>query len=226
MPYFPPIQQDQYPATDETQCLEIIIPAGDEFKALLAGLMVAAADVNSYADPASAAAEGQAAIWDEAYSQIDWNGCMPQLTSNQSRFTLWHRWAQIAVGNALQVNVGDTTLITNHYCRQSTAAAGDETYQDLWLAAGDYAMRVLYYRLTTNGKCSFIFQNQNTLEQITPLSAQDLSGSTLANQVLSATFTITDPGHWRMYTHVTAGGASSGGFFVPLIFTEVWKTAD
>jgi len=72
MPFFPPIQQDQYPATDETQCLQIRIPAGDEFKALLAGLMVAAADVRNYADPDSAQADGLAAIWDQAYSEIDW----------------------------------------------------------------------------------------------------------------------------------------------------------
>jgi len=72
MPYFPPIQQEQYPATDETQCLQIFIPAGDEFKALLAGLMVAASDVNNYANPLSAEADGLAAIWDNAYSQIDW----------------------------------------------------------------------------------------------------------------------------------------------------------
>jgi len=77
MPYFPPIQQDQYPATDEVQCVTIYIPAGDEFKALLAGLISLAANIMNYANPESAQTDGLAAVWDEAYSYNDWSGCIP-----------------------------------------------------------------------------------------------------------------------------------------------------
>jgi len=84
VPFLPPIQQDQYPATGDTQCIEVIIPDGDEFKALLAGLIALASNVQNYQDPESAQADGLAAIWDEAYSLIDWEGCkvidgMPQI---------------------------------------------------------------------------------------------------------------------------------------------------
>lgn len=75
MPTFAVIQQDQYPATDETQCIQIIIPAGDEYKALLAGLMSLAANIDNYAEPDSVQAEGISTIWQDATASIIWDAC-------------------------------------------------------------------------------------------------------------------------------------------------------
>lgn len=75
MPTFAVIQQDQYAATDDTQCIQIIIPAGDEYKALLAGMLQLPGNPLNYASPESAQAEGVAAAWDDAIAAIDWSGC-------------------------------------------------------------------------------------------------------------------------------------------------------
>lgn len=226
MPFIPALKSEQYPATDEVQCITVYIPAGDEFKALLAGLINIATEPQNYDDPDSAQTDGLQAVWDTAYNLIDWTGCiMPAQLSNQSRVSFWHRFADIEVGNGFQVVV-DTNLLFNHYARQNTAAVGDETSQRVWLAAGDYAMRVLYFRLANNGKISFIFQYQPTLAQVTPISGVDISGTTLANQVLSATFTLTESGEYKMFTHITATGAAGAGAFAALTLTEVWKTSD
>lgn len=75
MPFFAVIQQDQYPATDETQCIGVIIPAGDEYKALLAGMLNFPADPLNYAEPDTPQAEGVAASWSDAIATIDWTGC-------------------------------------------------------------------------------------------------------------------------------------------------------
>jgi hypothetical protein len=218
--------QERYAATDQVRCISIYVPDDDSYLPLLAGLLSLPGYQTNYQDPESAQAEGVAAVWRDAYILTDWSRCVPpSTTSNQSRVSLWHRWANIVSGNAFQIVV-DTNLLFNHYARQNTAAVGDETSQDVWLSAGDYAMRVLYYRLANNGKISFIFQHQETLDQVTPISLVDISGTTLANQVLSATFTLTETGMYKMFTHIGAVGAAGAGAFAALIMTEVWKTAD
>jgi len=80
VPSLPVIRSEQYPATDETQCVTVYIPSGDEYKALLAGLYSLAINPANYDEPDSAQVDGLTAIWDNAYSLIDWTGCiMPEL---------------------------------------------------------------------------------------------------------------------------------------------------
>jgi len=226
MPFFPPIQQEQYPATDETQCIEIKIPAGDEFKALLAGLMVSASDVNNYADPLSPAADGLAAIWDQAYSEIDWTGCMPpSLTGNQTRVSLWHRWTQVTTGNPIGT-VFDVSQLWGHYARQNTPADGDDGYQDVWLSAGEYEIRVLYLRSTNSAKLTVVFQYQPDSSQVVAINQADLYGTLAYNQVVTEQFTLTESGHYRVYFVANGKNASSSSFFILLTETEIWKTAD
>lgn len=147
MPYFPVIQQDQYPATADTQCLQIIIPAGDEFKALLAGLIVSASDVNNYADPSSAAADGLAAVWDQAYSEIMWNACpVPEdVMLNIDLFCC----------NG-SVNAGTPTYSANAvlpfgYSLFSDTTASRYISNPVWLKSGDYAYSGWYAKNTSSG---------------------------------------------------------------------------
>lgn len=214
MPYFPPIQQDQYPATDETQCIEIIIPAGDEFKALLAGLMVAAADVNSYADPESAAAEGQAAIWDEAYSQIDWNGC--PVEGIQTSITLLHSFAEVVSGNALQL-VLDAAQAYSTYNRQNTAANADRTRYWMKLAPGDYTFKMLHLKGATNGIVHIVLFSFPGDDDVAIATSLDLyNASTLRNQLYEVGFTVNVDALYHLDIFVDGKNASSSSFHVPI----------
>lgn len=218
--------QERYAATDQVRCISIYVPDDDSYLPLLAGLLSLPGYQTNYQDPESAQAEGVAAVWRDAYIQTDWSPCVtPSMTGNQTRVSLWHRWAQIAVGNPLQIVV-DATMLFNHYVRQNTAAIGDETYQDVWLPAGEFEIRCLHLRAVVNGQLTVIVQNVDTLDQVTPISAVDLFGTTLANQVVTGNFSLDEPGHYRVYTHVPGKNASSSGFFIPLVMSEIWKTAD
>lgn len=226
MPTIAQFNQDVYAATDAVRCISIYIPDDDSYLPLLAGLLSLGGTVTSYIDPQSVQAEGVAGVWRDAYILTDWSRCVtPQEATAQSRVTLWHRWAQISSGNALQIVV-DPAQLFNHYVRQNTPANGNETYQDVYLNSGEYDMRVLYQRATGGGKVSWIFQNQDSLTQVVAINQQDLSGATQANSVLTASFTLTESGLWRMFTIVQAAGATGAGFFAPLICTEVWKTGE
>src|SRR5688572_5688301 len=161
----------------------------------------------------------------EAQNEIMTTEIPPPMQGLQSRITFWHRWAQISSGNALQIVV-DATQMFNHYVRQNTAASTDETYQDVWLPPGGYEIRLLYFRAVVNGKISVVFQHAETLDQVAPISVVDLSGATQANSVQTASFTLTETGLYRVYWIVSGAGASTGGFFLPIICTEVWRTSD
>lgn len=218
--------QDRYAATSAVRCIQVFIPDDDSYMPLLAGLLSLPGYVANYQDPESSQAEGVATVWLDAYVLTDWSACVtPEQATAQSRVTFWHRWAQISAGNALQIVV-DPAQIFNHYVRQNTPALSNETYQDAYLNSGHYQMRVLYQRATGGGKVTWLFQNQDSLTQVTAINQQDLSGATQANSVLTASFDLTESGLWRMYTIVQAAGATGAGFFAPIICTEVWKTGE
>jgi len=206
MPYFPPIQQEQYPATDETQCINVIIPAGDEFKALLAGLIVEAADVNNYADPSSAAADGQAAIWDEAISQIDWTGCaviegMPQI----DLFTI--NAVPLAGAGALTYNASASLPFGYSMSNASTTLFGME--QNVYLRAGEYEYDG-WSSLTTNGGNTdvAITDGASVIDTIISNLAQ---GGAFGTRVHSTgTFTIPDDAFYKVVAANNGTGAGAG----------------
>jgi len=212
MPYFPPIQQDQYPATDETQCLQIIIPAGDEFKALLAGLMVSAADVNNYADPSSAAADGLAAIWDQAYSEIDWTGCpviynFPTIDlfafMNSNSGGTWTYTAQATqpFGFFMQ---GPTSL---------PSSSGHRIRCAFRAPAGDYAYTGVYFATTLSGIATIDLTRSNGATVVTNiLSSVDLYGASVRT-IITGTFTIPSDGDYEIQVKTgTTKNGSSGGY--------------
>jgi len=206
VPYQPPIQQDQYPATDEVQCIQIFIPAGDEFKALLAGLMVTAADPNNYADPESAAADGQAAIWDTAYSQIDWNGCvsvegMPTI----DLFTI--NATPLAGAGALTYNANTGLPFGYSMSNASTTLYGME--QPVWLRAGEYAYDG-WSSLTTNGGNTDvgITDGASVIDTIISNLAQNGAFGTRVHS--TGTFTVPADGFYKMVAANNGTGAGAG----------------
>lgn len=74
MPIIPPFLEGNYPDTDDTQCIQIYIPAGDEYKWLLAGLMRLPGSEFNYQNPDSAEALAQAQVWRDAYKLTDCGG--------------------------------------------------------------------------------------------------------------------------------------------------------
>jgi len=214
VPFFPPIQQEQYPATDETQCIQVKIPAGDEFKALLAGLMVSASDVNNYADPLSPAADGLAAIWDQAYSEIDWNGC--PMEGIQNNTTLLHSFAQVVAGNALQQTL-DAACLYATYTRQNTPAVNDRVRYWMRLAAGDYTMKILHLRGTTNGIADIYLFAYPSGDDVVITTGWDLyNAATVRNVFTQFSFTVVNSAFYNLDFVTTGKNASSSSYHIPI----------
>lgn len=219
--------QDKFTATDQTRCIAIRVPDDDSYLPLLAGLLALPSYAKNYQDPDSDQAQGVADIWRDAYIETDWEGCMPPTESgNQTRVSFWHRLTNVTTGNALQI-VYDTSQFHSHYARQNVAAVGDDNYQDVWLPAGQYQIRVLCLRNTSCGRLSVFFQYQPDLSTVTAMSAVEmyLAGSQY-NSVLTGSFALTKSGQYRVFWQVPSKIAASSGYNAYLTVTDVWKTAD
>lgn len=150
---FAQIRQDEYPATDETQCIAVHIPAGDEYKALLAGFIAMLTDVNNYLDPESAQADGIAATFDEGYSLTNWDGCGVPPECNEMNSNIWLMPDRASVtSGALIAWVSDTLSSLGGYFQQSPGLTADAYRWDFYLASGKYNIDMLYFRNTGNGK--------------------------------------------------------------------------
>lgn len=142
--------------------------------------------------------------------------------SEQGRTTIWHRLGIVLAG-AANTHVLDANQLYGHYVRQNPATILDSTYQDIWLAAGDYAFDVLYVRVSTAGKLRLTLEYQDDGSDTIIVSSGDLSGATAYNQHLNGNFTLTESGYYRLYTNVQAAGGS-GGFFLPVTCVDIWRT--
>lgn len=219
-----PIAAD-YETPSGVSCVQVYTPDDLDHLPLLQG-MLATLTKPEFWDGSEADRVQRAYLWEVAWAATDWSGCVtPSEAGQQGRVTLWHRWTNVTTGNALQINV-DATQLWGHYCRQNTAAVGDDNYQAVYLPAGDYEIRVLYMRLTNNGNLTVTFQHKPDDAQTTALSAVNLYGTTLANQVVTGSFTLTDNGLYHVYFQCPSKNASSSGFALPLTVTEIWKTGD
>jgi hypothetical protein len=63
------------------------------------------------------------------------------------------------------------------------------------------------------------------MSQVAPLSQVDLYGTTLANQTVSGTFTLTKSGYYKIYFIANGKNTSSSGYNLPLTVTEIWRTS-
>ena len=218
--------QDAYPATDEFQCIQVYLPAGDEYKWVLAGLMNIASRESSYLDPESAQAEGVAQLWRDAYLMTDWSGCMPPSEAGaQTRVTFFSRFDEnLSIG--ARTYVPDLNQPFGHYMTTTTPSIGDEVGQRVWLPAGDYEANLLYVRLTTGCKLDLIAQYEPDLSQVVIMNNFDMSGATLRNQIHSANFTLTQAGNYLFSWKAAAAGDTAAGFQMAITATDIYKVTD
>lgn len=223
MPYFAAIRQDEYPATDELQCIAVHIPAGDEYKALLAGFIAFLSNVSSYEDPESAQADGIAAVFDEGYAQTNWDGCgvPPECEHVDSEITIFPGNMTVVAGNPI-VNQVNTSARNNYLSQQSPNINGNSRRTYRQMAAGVWEWR-LTASTVANG-CSLTFQviaSDGTI--LTPGILNLRTAGTVFNTVFSGTFTLPSDGNTQIYFGVGAG--STGGFVDFLQYLEMWRTS-
>jgi len=207
---FAQIRQDDYPATDELQCIAVHIPAGDEYKALLAGFIALLTDIRSYVDPDSAQADGIAAVFDEGYAQTNWDGCgiIPECQQMNSNIILYPDRASVTSG-AVPGWVAQTGSTLGGVWLPAPALTGDSMRWDFYLAAGQYNIDMIYQRATNNGKGDLKIYD-DTLTLITTI-AIDLRGAAAFNQVSGGSFDNPTSGRIRVEWNGT--GASSGSSY-------------
>jgi len=225
MPFVQPIRQDEYPATDELQCIAVHIPAGDEYKALLAGFIALLTDVYSYDDPESFQADGIAATFDEGYSLTNWDGCNnpPECLNMNSLITLFPSNAAVKTGNAL-VLVVDATARINSYWQQNPSASTDKFSWDVWMDRGLYSFRWTYMRTTGSAIINLQISDAGGVAENT---SWDMYGTTLANQVFTGSFTLTEGGQTEIGMLVNGRNASNTTAYLNrTVMLEIWKTAD
>lgn len=221
MPYFSPIISDQYPATDETQCIDLIIPAGDEFKALVFGMLNKLTDVNNYDDPDSAQSEGLAAIWSDALYQSTWGNCMENTQSANNSLIVFADEFEIDTGGSNLLTIS-TSQMHNFYVRQSPSENGDirEVYR--YMVAGDWKCRLIAVKTISSGK--ILPQIQDADGNITVLTERDLYGSAAFNQAYEDTFTLAVSGLTRLIIGLNGKNTSSSDYDANLTSWAFWRT--
>jgi hypothetical protein len=224
MPYFAPIRQDEYPATDELQCIAVHIPAGDEYKALLAGFIAFLTDVYSYEDPESAQADGVAAVFDEGYAQTNWDGCdQPPECEPMSSETLLLLDTAVIVSGAAQVWTADSAQSMAGYWIQGAGATGDAFFWDRYLASGAWYFEMTYVRNTNQGKADFYISNSLTGTVIATV-AVDQYGTLARNMVATLSATLPENGLYRITVEGTGKNAASSGFLRAISRVSGWRS--
>lgn len=216
--------QDAYPATDEVQCIKVYIPAGDEYKWLLAGLIRLPAMTSSYQDPDSAQADGVADSWLNAYDLTDWEGCgtPPECMHVESEITIFPGNMTVVAGNPI-VNTVNTSARGNFISQQSPNANGNQRSTTRYMAAGTWQYRLT--AVTQAAGCNLTFQviaSDGTI--LTPGVLNLRTAGAVFNAVFSGTFDLPVDGETTIYFGVGAG--STGGFADLLQLLEMWRTDD
>lgn len=220
MPYSGTIVSEQYPATDETQCLSILIPAGDEFKALAYGLLNKATLPNSYDDPDSAQTEGLCAVWDNALYLTDWNACMENTQSANNSLFLTAGDFDVDSGGA-NTFVGASGQPMGGYWWQTSFAPGDAIDCYRYMVAGDWTLRFMCQRGAAGGK--FLPQVIDVDGNINVLTEVDLYLATSqAAYSVDRSFTLSVSGLARIYIGNNSNVA--GRNRIPLSYVSMWRT--
>ena len=221
MPYVPPIISDQYTATDATQCINLVIPDGIEYKMLAFGLLNRACEVDNYDDPDSAQSEGLAAIWSDALTDTDWNNCMENTQSANNSMLLFADEFTIDTGNGNLI-VMTTSQAHGFYVRQSTSANGDVREAYRYLVAGEWKSRILTGKTVSSGK--MLPQIQDADGNITVLTERDLYGAASYNNYYEESFTLAVSGLTRLIIGTNGKNGSSSGYDVNVTLWSLWRT--
>lgn len=221
MPTIAPIRSDQYPATDEVQCVTVYIPAGNEFKALLAGLYNVATEPQNYDDPDSAQTDGLCAVWDTAYNMIDWGGCNVTVEGVQSQLSLWTRFARNNFAPVYQFNLNQPFA---HYLQQPSVGLVNQYFAwDVYLTIGTWNLECLYVRQANSGIASIGTINNSTGIETVHVT-QDMNGSFLLNQAATTSFTITESRGYSLFVQVKTKSGASGGYLMGVTGVNLWRS--
>jgi len=223
MPFFQAIRQDEYPATDETQCIAVHIPAGDEYKALLAGFIAFLTDINSYQDPESAQADGVAATFDEGYSLTNWDGCgvPPECEQMSTSVILLPDMASVTSG-ATPAWVVNTSASLGGYWQASPALTGDALFWQFFLSPGRYNLDMTYNRTTANGKVDL--KTYDPDGNLVSTISVDMRGAAQLNTVAGGSFDMPIGG--RVKLEFQGNGTTGATFFRPFQRIVINKYAD
>jgi len=222
MPGFAVIREEQYTATSDTQCIQVIIPAGDEYKHLLNGMLTLPGNVANYADPLSVQAEGVAAAWNDAIALIDWENCMEPSEIFSSRIVLWGAEMTVTHGNAYAWNSNNSQWL-NGVWRQAAAAINDESQAHFAVPRG-------IYRLDFVGmKSSICGQQQITWNGTAfPAVIDWYNSTTVVNQTVQPGYDITlnDDAGLTINSKMTGKNASATDYQLMLSWMKIRRTGD
>lgn len=221
MPNIAQFREDQYPATDELQCITVYIPAGDEFKWLLAGLLRLPTLTSSYLTPDSEQADGLAAVWADAYQQTDWSNCLNVDQTADNSLIIFADNLTVDTGNALQIVISSTQR-HNFYVRQNASILGQITEVERYMTNGVWNYRLTAVKSTNSGIS--IMQVVDPDGTITTVFTQDFyQVGGMANFTLTGTFTINNPGKVKFSFGTTGKNTSSTGYDLLLTCLELWR---
>jgi len=204
LPYIAPIKSEQYPATDETQCITVYIPAGDEFKALLAGLYNIATEPQNYDDPDSAQTDGLQAVWDTAYNLIDWEGCVEVSKVQVDCFAL------NGAANTGSLTYNASASLPFGYAMSTDNASGRAILHGIWLESGTYSYSG-WSSLTTNGGNTDVRIENLSQGLVTAIQTGIAQNGTFGNRINTiGGFSITTAGLYYITARNNGTGAGSG----------------
>lgn len=217
-------REEQYPATDEMQTILVYIPAGDEFKYLLAGLMRLPGVDENYQGADEEQVAGLAEIWREAYETTDWSEGVPIPDAWRSNeVNCWVHEAAVIAGNPLAVSAL-TTQFHNVIGLQNTPTINSKLRWLRYMAAGSWSFSYLYRRLT-NGGVIDIYVTPPVGSTVVALNDHDTRGTTLDNQFARGSFTVVTGGLQTIEIEVvsSSSGSNYGNTFTLL---QMWRTGD
>lgn len=217
MPIIAPFREEQYPATDQLQCITIYIPAGDEFKWLLAGMLRLPTLASSYLTPDSAQADGLTAVWSDAYQVTDWSECVSAYDNlapgNTDLFTFMAgqdalaSWTYAAAsfmpfGYVMQSGTGSPSI------------SGEAAYNRVYLPAGNYSYTGVYAKTTNSGIIDVQLRDVSGSSLITTIVDNlDLYGLYNTMYTVTTSFTVASDGQYRIDVRKFASrNPSSGGY--------------
>lgn len=220
------IRQDQYPATDETQCIKVYLPVGDEFKQLLAGLISVPCRIENYEDPESAQSDGLMSVWQDAYLQTDWNGCgtAPECQNMNSEITLSPLNMLIGAGNAL-TRVANSTQLDSVYYHQSPAVNNQLLAANRFMAKGDWSYRLVGWKAADSGILELTIFEGGVYNALT-VTSDFYNATNSANHYVAGDFQIDHDGLHSIQFKTTGKNASSSAYLQRITTFEAWRWGD
>jgi len=142
-----------------------------------------------------------------------------------TRADFWHQYATVEAGNAIAVAQNSNNWF-NYYARQNTAADGNQTSQLIRLASGEYEYRLQWRRSTDCGKLNVAWYNLDENYQWDFISGFDMWGTTLDNQIKTATFPVPSDGNYKLMHYINGHNINSTGYYAYLTTYSIWRTGD